>query len=289
VATARLPHARRAAHLPRAPPLALRPVQEGRDRQREASSPFGISYELVKALAFIATLDSEPATIANHLCYYNRKAFARAFGPNLDAILKARYGDVGAKIVRDRLAEGTGRELGRSAAYDACCLHISINTHGRVDPDSGEKLYDLLKNRIHDMPLFLLCGYPYDVLREIVLDIELDASAAASPGPSRWPAGVWDTLEANSVFVGGTGRRQAYFDFVDDASALFDAYPGFDARTLFEAHGLDLTRERVARCDGLTPSAMHENPPLDVSTPLGDMLMRLREAAQKYAAANRDA
>ena len=262
--------------------------KNGQIDSENASSPFGISYELVKALAFIATLDSEPSTIANHLCYYNRNAFARAFGPNLDAILEARYGD-DVDIVRDRLAEGTGRELGRSAAFDTCCLKIAVDPSGRVDPDTGEKLYALLKNRIHDTQLHLLCGYPYNILREIVLDIELEASAAASPGPSRWPAGVWDTLEAKGAFVGGTGRRQAYFDFVDEASALFDAYPGFDARTLFEAHGLDLTRERVARCDGLTPSAMYENPPLDVSTPLGDKLMRLREVAQEYAAANRDA
>ena len=116
--------------------------------------------------------------------------------------------------------------------------------------------------------------------KKIVLDCEFNSSVETTPPPG-WPAGAWDTLKAKGVFKSGTGWRAAYVKFLKEvnASALVAPYRkyGFDIFQLLEVHGLEQTRGRVARCDALQQSVMHDNLPYDDSTPLGAWVMARRE------------
>ena len=253
------------------------------NRKIAPRSPFGITEHLVQALAIIATLTSTPETIADHLCYYFRGAFRRAFGANLDRVLDANYGRKGANIVRARLADGTGAELRPDsdghAAYDACCFHINRDRNGKEFAD-GEPCYEISQSRVHDTPRWLVGRLAYAEAKTIVLDTEFNASVEKTPPPG-WPKGAWETMKEKGAFESGTGWRAAYDDFLGkvDASALMAPYAkyGFRISRILEVHGIEQTRGRVARCDALQQSVMHDNLPYDDSTPLGAWVMARRE------------
>ena len=90
-------------------------------------------------------------------------------------------------------------------------------------------------------------------------------------------------MKEKGAFESGTGWRAAYVDFLGkvDASALMAPYRkyGFRISRILEVHGIQQTRDRIARTDALTQCVRYDHMVYDASTPLGKWVMEERKKA----------